>query len=227
MNKNYPDVCRLIVKVGTGFIIDRLEDGGYVLREDQIDAIADEVAEISGDREVALVSSGAIGTAAWKLGLKDIPDDYYKKAQLSGIGQPCLMAKYQESFERHGKRAAQCLLSHEDITIRKRRRNLRKNQEGYFSDKVIAVYNENDFISIDDITFGDNDILAALLAKTIDADLLVMLSYFVDGVGTGGKASKTRAKKMTESEGIEMEIIGERYETDGTVYRPKIRKLLY
>lgn len=226
MEGKYSGAERLVVKVGTGFIFDE-DNGLYKMREDQICALVGEVKEISNGREVVIVSSGAIATGASINGLKEIPKDTYKRAQLAGEGQPYLMREYQDRFRAHKTRCAQCLICGDDINNRKRRRNLRKNQEGYFSDGVIAVYNENDFIATNEITFGDNDILAALLAKCIDADLMVMLSNPTEGLGTGGGDSKKAAREMLEKDGIAMEIINSRYEmAESGVFKPKIRELL-
>jgi len=106
---------------------------------------------IFDEREIMVVSSGAIATTVWKFGLKSVPKDANEQAQLAGEGQPVLMREYQQRFEAYGKRSAQCLLCRDDIDMRKRRRNLRTNQDGYFRDGIIAVYNENDFLSTDEI----------------------------------------------------------------------------
>lgn len=219
---------RLVVKIGTGFLFDYDENGkGYIFRGDQLDAITEEVSEISREREVMVVSSGAIAMAAHKLGLSEIPSDPYKRAQLAGIGQPGLFIEYQNRLEKLGRRAAQCLITREDIDDRKRRRNLRKNQEGYFGDGVITVYNENDFTSVEEITFGDNDILAALLTETMSSDLLVMLSHPVKDLGRGGGKSKEEARIILDRQQIDMKIINDRYEFDSSagLYKPKIRGL--
>ena len=218
---------RLVVKVGSGYIFQRNEYGFYNPRPGQIPGLVEELSILSEENDVILVSSGAIASAAWKLGIKEIPKNDYDKARLSGIGQPVLMELYRKEFEKHGKICAQCLITRDDFDVKERRRNLRRNQEGYFLDDVIAIYNENDLISIDEITFGDNDILAALLAKYTDADMLIMLSYSEEGLGFGGESSKQKAKKIVENEDIRMEIINDLYELDDSgLYKPKIRLVL-
>lgn len=241
MNDNetqYQNIERLIIKVGTGFLFDKDGDiEGYVFRADQLDALVEEVYELSNKMDVVIVSSGAIATAMYRLGISEVPKDNYKRAQLAGIGQPNLFIQYQQRFENYGKQVAQCLITYDDISIRHRRRNLRTNQDGYFRDDVISIYNENDFVTLEEIKklkivnkkigFGDNDILAARLACTIDADLLVMLSYSVEGLGSGGGESKEEAREILDSENIPMKIINDRYERDSSgIYKPKIRKLL-
>ncbi|MFH0890044.1 MAG: hypothetical protein V1836_02775 [Candidatus Aenigmatarchaeota archaeon] len=221
----YLDVKRLVVKIGTGFIYDKVDGAGYRFRGDQLDALVEETYEISKDRQLAIVSSGAITTAAVMRGLSDIPKDPYKKAQLAGIGQPNLFIEYRDRLNRHGKTAAQCLITRDDLNNEKRASNLIRNQTGYFNNGVMAIYNENDFVSIEEITFGDNDILAAKLTCAIGADLLVMLSVPTEGLGTGGGKSKEEARKITSEHGISMEILNGRYEKAGGIYLPKIREL--
>ena len=225
----YPGAERILIKIGTGYIFDRDDKKSLCsLREDQMDALVDEISEISDEKEIALVTSGAIATAAWKFGLSEIPEEDYKKAQLSGIGQSYLMQEYIKRFESHGKTCSQCLLTYDDLENRKRRRNIRRALEGYFLNGVIPIVNENDLTSIEEITFGDNDILAARLAVAIDADLVIMLSYTVRGLGSGGKESKKRAREILEKEKIPLEIINRRYEFDREtgIYKPNILSLL-
>lgn len=217
---------RLVVKVGSGFLFDRGEDlRSYRFRGDQLDALAEEAAEISRGREIVIVSSGAIAMAASERRLPEIPADPDEKAELAGEGQPVLFLEYKKSLKRHGKRAAQCLITYDDIGDPRRGANLIKHQEGYFRKGVIAVYNENDFVATDEITFGDNDILAAMLARAIDANLLVMLSNPTEGLGTGGGKSKTEARKIAAGR-FNVEILNDRYESVKGIYLPKVRELL-
>jgi glutamate 5-kinase len=223
------NIERLVVKVGTGFLFDKRDDNTCILRPHQIAGLAEEIAKISESKDIALVSSGAIATASWKYNMP-VPEDHYERARLSGIGQPILMGLYMQEFEKHGKRVAQFLICGDDLDPAKSRpesrRSLRKNQETYFKDKVMGVYNENDLISIEEITFGDNDILAALLACSLDADLLVMLSDPKEGLGTGGRDSKDEARKIVEKENIKLEMINGAYElTEAGIYKPKIQEI--
>lgn len=226
----YQDAMRLIVKVGTGFLFDKIEGegNGYKFLPRHMNALTEELSAISEEKEVALVSSGAITTAACEFGLP-IPESKYEKAQLAGRGQPILMQRYMEMFAKRGKSTAQVLVTHDDIRDRKRRRHLRMTQDAYFRDGVIAVYNENDTTSTADITFGDNDILAAMLTRCLDADLLVILSNSVEGLGTGGGESKDRAREILEAgeEKTPLEVLSDRYEqTVEGLWLPKIRLLL-
>lgn len=231
----YQDVERLIIKVGTGFLFDKNGDGsGYVFRPDQMNALTEEAYMLSKEMDVVIVSSGAIATAVWRRGLPEAPANPIVRAGLAGEGQIYLAGQYQERFEKYGGRAAQSLITSEDIAVRHRRRHMKSVQEYWFRDGVIAVYNENDTVTSEEIrkkikhkmSFGDNDILSAKFTCEIDADLLVMLSYPIEGFGTGGGRSKDEAKKILDKDGIPMIIINDRYELDGFgIYKPNIRKL--
>jgi glutamate 5-kinase len=229
MGAKYTEAGRLVVKVGTGFLFDKSEGegNGYRFRPDQMDALTEELSAIADSgKEVALVSSGAIATAVCEF-RKPVPESKYGKAELAGMGQHILMGRYSEMFRKRGKFCAQCLVTHDDIRHRSRRLNLRAVQDGYFEKGTIAIYNENDTISTDEITFGDNDILAAMLAKCLDAYLLVMLSHAVEGLGTGGGESKDRAREILSAgeKPIHMEIINGRYEMENSIWKPKISLL--
>lgn len=219
---------RLVVKVGTGFLFDRTDENGYSLRTNQIDGLVDEASLISKTNDIVIVSSGAIAMGCIQRDLNRKPDDIHEKAELSGIGQPYLMNEYTKRFGAHGKTCAQILLCADDLEIPKQRENLLTHQEGYFRRGIIAVCNENDLAATEEITFGDNDILAALWAVGIQANLLVMLSDPKEGVGTGGGSSKEKARKILDAAGIQMEILNGAYarNVDTGLYLPKIREAL-
>lgn len=233
--KKYQNVERVVIKIGTGFLFDKNGDGkGYIFRPDQMDALIEEVYTLSKEMDVAVVSSGAIATAMWRRGLLSVPRDPIIRAGLAGEGQIYLAGQYQQRFEKYGGHAAQSLITSEDIAVKHRRRHLRSVQEYYFREGVTAVYNENDTVTSEEISrkikhkisFGDNDILSALFTCTIDADLLVMLSYAIEGLGTGGKESKEKAQEILAKENISIEIITKRYQFTGSgVYKPMLREL--
>jgi len=216
---------RLVVKVGTGFLFDKLKNNMCVLRPHQMAGLVGEMAKISENREIVLVSSGAIATAAWKFKMP-VPRDQYERARLSGIGQPYLMGLYGKEFGKYGKKTAQFLICSDDLKNPKSKKNIIRNQEAYFREGVIGVYNENDLMAIDEITFGDNDILAAHLACCLNADLLVMLSDAKEGLGTGGGKSKQEAEKIVRERGIGMRILNNGYKFHKRKYLPNITKIL-
>lgn len=209
MAGRYADADRVIVKVGTGFLFDQ-SDKGYTFLGEQMEALAEELVAMAEEREIALVSSGAIASAVCDMHVP-LPKNKYERAQLAGRGQPLLMQLYMEAFRRAGGACAQLLVDSDDLLDRRRRRNLRAVQDAYFRDDVIGIYNENDTLSTEEITFGDNDILAANLAVCLDADLLVMLSNSVEGLGTGGGTSKQKARRILKPHDIAMKIINGRY----------------
>ncbi len=219
---------RVLVKVGSGYFFDRSEDRTYRFLKEQMDAFADEVSGISEQTEVMVVSSGAIATAAWMQKLREIPEDKYAKARLSSMGQSSLMASYQRMFSEYGKSCAQVLITSDDFGYPNRRRNIVRHQEAFFRDGVIAIYNENDIIATDEITFGDNDILAAHLAVWTHPDMVVMLSHATEGLGSGGGESKEEARKILSPKRIGMEVLNNRYEKDPQtgLWKPNIRTVL-
>ncbi|HEV8540345.1 MAG TPA: glutamate 5-kinase [Nitrospiraceae bacterium] len=171
---------RVVIKIGTSLIASR----GAGLRLDRIERLADEIAVVrKSGREVLLVSSGAIVSGIQKLGLKDYPKSLPLKQAAAAVGQSRLMWAYEKAFERVGQKAAQILLTHQDLTDRRRFLNARHTLTALLEFGVIPVINENDTVAVDEIRFGDNDSLAAMVAHLVDADLLIILSD-VDGLFT-------------------------------------------
>jgi glutamate 5-kinase len=132
-------------------------------------------------RKVALVSSGAVGAGIGELGLKRRPDNLRQLQAAAAIGQSYLIRAYDECLRRHGRHAAQLLLTHEDFDSRPRYLNMRNTLHALFEWNAVPIINENDTISVDEIKFGDNDRLAAMVTNLLQAPLLVILSV-VDGL---------------------------------------------
>ena len=137
----------------------------------------------AGNREVVLVSSGAIVAGIGQLQLKSYPQALPLKQAAAAVGQSRLMRAYEKSFEKLGIKVAQILLTHQDLADRKRFLNARHTLTSLIRFGVIPIINENDTVSVDEIRFGDNDTLAAQVAHVVDADLLVILSD-VEGLYT-------------------------------------------
>ena len=116
-----------------------------------------------------------------RLGLARRPDNLRQLQAAAAIGQAYLIRAYDEGFRRHGRHAAQLLLTHEDFDSRPRYLNMRNTLAALFEYDAVPVINENDTISVDEIKFGDNDKLAAMVANLLQAPLLVILSV-VDGL---------------------------------------------
>ncbi len=169
---------RVIVKVGTSTLTD--PGGGFNLP--RMERLAAQLCKAADEgREVALVTSGAIGAGMGRLGLKRRPKTIPEKQGVAAIGQGLLMHTYHTLFERHGRVVAQLLLTRDDLTNRKRHLNSRNTFFSLWRMGAIPIVNENDTVAVDEIQFGNNDTLAALVAALVAADLLIVLSD-VEGV---------------------------------------------
>jgi glutamate 5-kinase len=167
-----------VVKVGTNVLA--APDGGLDLA--QVGALAEQISAVAATgRRVALVSSGAVGAGLGRLGLTRRPDNLPQLQAAAAIGQAYLIRAYDEHFRRHGRHAAQLLLNHDDFDHRTRYLNVRNTLNALFDYSAVPVINENDTTSVDEIKFGDNDRLAAMVANLLQAELLVVLSV-VDGL---------------------------------------------
>lgn len=176
-----------VVKVGTSVLA--ASDGTLDLA--RVGHLAAEISAVAATgRRVALVSSGAVGAGIGRLGLSRRPADLPMLQAAAAVGQAYLIRAYDEEFRRHGRHAAQLLLTHEDFDGRLRYLNMRNTLSALFELDAVPIINENDTISVDEIKFGDNDRLAAMVANLLQAPLLVILSV-VDGLyrsdpGSGG-----------------------------------------
>ena len=130
---------------------------------------------------VAIVSSGAIAAGMGDLGLAKRPDALPQLQACAAVGQARLMMMFDEALKRHGRHAAQILLVRGDVEDRSRYLNIRNSIAALQSYGAVPVINENDTVSVDEIRFGENDILAAMVTNLLRADLLVLLTT-VDGV---------------------------------------------
>ncbi len=126
--------------------------------------------------QVALASSGAIAAGNEALNFPDLPKFIPSKQMLSAVGQPRLMAIYSQIFQLYSKQVAQVLLTRSDLSDRNRYLNAHNTLEALLAQGVIPIINENDTIATEEIRFGDNDTLSALVANLIGADLLVLLT---------------------------------------------------
>ena len=160
---------RVVVKVGSSSI-----SGA---NEGKIDMLVEALAAAHArGTEVILVSSGAIATGMPLLGLESKPDDLPTSQALAAVGQSRLIARYQTSLERYGIIAAQVLLTSGDLEGDETRENAARAMERLVALRVLPIVNENDTVATQEIRFGDNDRLAALVAVLADADALVLLS---------------------------------------------------
>ncbi len=172
---------RIVVKVGSSSLTTAA--GG--LDRTRVDALVDAVA--ARDGETVLVSSGAIAAGLAPLGLPRRPRDLATQQAAASVGQGLLMRAYSDSFDRYGRTVGQILLTVDDVTRRAHYRNAHRTLRRLLDFRTIPIVNENDTVATDEIRFGDNDRLAALVAALIHADLLVLLSD-VDALYTGDPA---------------------------------------
>lgn len=176
------DVRRVVVKVGTRVLVQKT--GRPDVR--RLQRLAGELAQMQREgRDVALVTSGAIGAGMEALGMKERPSALPDLQMAAAVGQSRLMARYDSIFGRLGCKVGQILLTHGDFQHKVRLTNARRTIENLLRHKVIPIINENDVVADEeikaDLALGDNDLLASLVVKLVRADLLVLLTT-VDGL---------------------------------------------
>ncbi len=164
---------RWVVKVGSAL----LTDDGRGLDAGIITVLVEQLATLrERGCEVVLVSSGAVAAGVVRLGWTSRPHLLHKLQAAAAVGQSVLVQHYENAFKQHGIATAQILLVHDDVTARDRYLNARGTLNTLLELGVVPVVNENDTVVTDEIRFGDNDTLAALVANLIDADALLLLT---------------------------------------------------
>ncbi|MGC0382598.1 glutamate 5-kinase [Streptomyces sp. SAI-129] len=200
---------RIVVKVGSSSLTTAA--GG--LDADRVDALVDVLAKVRGtDKEIVLVSSGAIAAGLAPLGLPRRPRDLARQQAAASVGQGLLVARYTASFARYGVRVGQVLLTSDDMSRRAHHRNASRTLDKLLAMGAFPIVNENDTVATDEIRFGDNDRLAALVAHLVRADLLVLLSD-VDGVYDGdpsrpGTSRLAEVRDMADLAGVDIGSAG-------------------
>jgi glutamate 5-kinase len=180
-------IHRVVVKLGTGVLTDRHNQ----LAPSQIAALVAQLAALHQQkRQVIVVSSGAIAAGMAAFGLKQRPKELPELQACAAIGQCKLMTLYEKLFGESGAQVAQVLLTHDDLRSRARHLNARNTLATLLERDVVPIINENDTVAVDEIKFGDNDLLGALTVTLIDADLLVILSH-VEGLLKDGQVVPT------------------------------------
>jgi len=177
---------RIVLKFGSGILANRR---GTNLDEAQFRRLAAEVAELAaGGHECLIVSSGAVAAGLDVLGLRTRPDELAARQACAAIGQTKLMSLYAEVFASHGINVAQLLLTHDDLDSRLRHRNARATLERLFErGNVVPIINENDSVAVEELRFGDNDLLSAEVAMLADADALFLMTSVAGLLDAGGK----------------------------------------
>ena len=171
--KEFSQGRRIVVKVGTS----SLTYSNGTLNFRSIEKLAKALANLKNSgKEVLLVSSGAIGVGVGKLGLAEKPTETREKQAVAAIGQCELMNIYEKFFGEYGQNVAQILITKEDFDDEDRLQNAVNTMDTLLQWGVIPIVNENDTIAVDEIVFGDNDSLSAMIASTIHADRLIILT---------------------------------------------------
>ena len=187
---------RWVVKIGSAL----LTDDGAGLDREAIDGWVSQIATLLDQgNEIVLVSSGAIAEGIARLGWTKRPDSIDELQAAAAVGQMGLIQAYESSFERFNRGTAQILLDHDDLANRQRYLNARGVLKKLMELGVVPIVNENDTVVTDEIRFGDNDSLAALVANLIDADLLVILTD-KDGLYSANPDQDSSAKLVSQAQ---------------------------
>ena len=186
---------RWVIKIGSAL----LTNDGAGLDRKAIDSWVEQIAALLAEgKEVVLVSSGAIAEGIVRLDWKTRPDSIHELQAAAAVGQMGLIQAYESSFMRFDHHTAQILLDHDDMASRQRYLNARGVLQTLMGLEVVPIVNENDTVVTDEIRFGDNDSLAALVANLIDADMLVILTD-KDGLFDANPDTNPDAKLISQA----------------------------
>ena len=193
---------RVVIKVGSAVLTG--QDG---LNLEVIANLARQVSFLwSTGREVILVSSGAVAAGRRRLGVHRNSNEELKvKQALAAMGQGLLMQAYEQAFAGHNQHVAQILLTHADLSHRDRYLNVRNTILTLFEFGVVPIINENDTVSVQELRFGDNDTLGALITNMIGADMYIMLTD-VDGLCTANPVDDTSARHVYTIATVDREV---------------------
>jgi glutamate 5-kinase len=173
MTTSFASARRIVVKVGSSLVT----ADGRGLDHEAVARWAEEIAALKrSGREIVLVSSGAIAEGVKRLGWKARPAAIHELQAAAAVGQMGLVEAYESAFARFGLHTAQILLTHDDLADRRRYLNARSTLVTLLRLDVIPIINENDTVTTDEIRFGDNDTLGALVTNLIEADALLLLT---------------------------------------------------
>jgi glutamate 5-kinase len=218
---------RLVVKVGTS----SLTHNRGLLNLSKMECLVRQLADIHNrGYDVILVTSGAISAGMGKLGMKQRPKTVPVSQAAAAVGQGILLHMYEKLFGEYGQTVAQLLFTMDDIDSRERRENALNAFNALFDLNVIPIVNENDAVAVDEIKFGDNDTLSAVVAKIADADLLIILSD-IDGLYDSDPRYNNDAKVIHTVEVITEDIeklaggVGTELGTGGMVTKIKAAKI--
>jgi len=204
---NLPKTRRWVVKIGSALLTNEgsgLDYRAIALWVEQMSAL------MAGNEqqealEIVLVSSGAVAEGMKRMGWSTRPDSVYKLQAAAAVGQMGLIQAYESQFQKHERHTAQILLTHDDLSNRTRYLNARSVLLKLITLGIVPVVNENDTVVTDEIRFGDNDTLAALVANLIEADLLVILTD-QEGMFDSDPRHNSQAQLLTEVDALDSEL---------------------
>lgn len=197
------DKKRIVVKIGSSSLIHKETGDVDYLRVEKLVRILSDLK--NRDKDIVLVSSGSIAVGANALGLRKKPELLSMKQACAAVGQGQLMMLYQKIFMEYGHRSAQVLLTFDVITNPERRINAENTIKQLLDLDIIPVVNENDTVATEEILFGDNDTLSAIVSTLIDADLLILLTD-IDGLYTDDPRKNSEAKRLDIVETIDDDL---------------------
>lgn len=201
--KRFTDIKRLVVKVGTSTLT--YETGKTNIR--RLIKLCSVLADIHNSGiDVALVTSGAIAVGVGRLGLEKRPDDIPGRQAAATVGQCELMFMYDKFFGEYGKKIGQLLVTKGDFENKTRKTNLTNTFERLFEYGAIPIVNENDCVATQEIVFGDNDSLGAMVAKLIKADGLIILTD-TDGLFDANPQEDENARLIPVVDKIDKKIL--------------------
>jgi glutamate 5-kinase len=185
---------RLVVKIGSRVLVQRT--GRPDVR--RMKELVRQVARIREQgHQVIVVSSGAIGAGMEALGMKTRPKTVPDLQMAAAVGQSRLMATYDKLFAAHGVKIGQILLTHDDLNHRTRHLNARNTMMNLLEHDIVPIVNENDVVAVDEIKFGDNDLLASLVSIMMEAHALILLTT-VDGFRLPHGSGRTKRASVLE-----------------------------
>lgn len=200
--RNFEGARRVVVKVGSSTLTH--ESGMLNIR--RVEQLVKVLADIQNSgREIVLVSSGAMAVGVGRIGLPAKPQDMPGKQAVAAVGQCELMYIYDKLFSEYNRVTAQILLTREDVDDKDRKQNLQNTFIRLIGMGAIPIVNENDSVSTEEIEFGDNDTLSAVVGMIADADLLIILSD-IDGLYDGNPRTNLNAKLIPQVDKITPEI---------------------
>lgn len=200
---DFKHIKRLVLKVGSSLLADPKHGINMLM----VQHLAEHIQQLQiRGIEVCLVSSGAVALGRVQLGWIGKPLSVHEKQAAAAVGQPMLMHAYKQAFSELGMVVAQMLLTKDDLRHRRRYLNASNTSKTLFQAGVVPIVNENDTVVVEEIKFGDNDSLGALVGALVSADLMVMMTD-VDGLFDSNPALNKHAQRISEVAKISPEVL--------------------